>query len=194
MRVHQSSLFAQVAPKQAWSLQYCSEQRCSEEACRLLKLSLILVLINKLYGFCMVQAFEIMEQELGRPIAEVFSCISERPIAAASLGQVCRHMAAAPLSRSVVPCCCMHTSDPLTPRCCCQPLGALSEVGRSSSGTELFDGHVCVVGALRTVWPATQPATVGSYRDVHHSAMSSPCRLSCRCTRQPSERWARRWP
>ena len=37
----------------------------------------------------LLQAFEIMEQELGRPIAEVFSCISERPIAAASLGQVC---------------------------------------------------------------------------------------------------------
>ena len=28
-----------------------------------------------------------MEEELGRPIAEVFSSISERPIAAASLGQ-----------------------------------------------------------------------------------------------------------
>ena len=34
------------------------------------------------------QAFQIMEAELGRPIAEVFSSISERPIAAASLGQV----------------------------------------------------------------------------------------------------------
>ena len=40
-------------------------------------------------AMCMLlQAFEIMEQELGRPIAEVFSCISEHPIAAASLGQV----------------------------------------------------------------------------------------------------------
>ena len=29
-----------------------------------------------------------MQEELGRPIAEVFSSISERPIAAASLGQV----------------------------------------------------------------------------------------------------------
>ena len=35
-----------------------------------------------------MQAFQIMEEELGRPIAEVFSSISERPIAAASLGQV----------------------------------------------------------------------------------------------------------
>ncbi len=34
------------------------------------------------------QAFQIMDAELGRPIAEVFSSISERPIAAASLGQV----------------------------------------------------------------------------------------------------------
>ncbi|KAK9822866.1 hypothetical protein WJX81_006550 [Elliptochloris bilobata] len=34
------------------------------------------------------EAFQIMEAELGRPIAEVFSSISERPIAAASLGQV----------------------------------------------------------------------------------------------------------
>ena len=29
-----------------------------------------------------------MEEELGRPIAQVFSSISEHPIAAASLGQV----------------------------------------------------------------------------------------------------------
>ena len=36
----------------------------------------------------LTQAFEIMEEELGRPIAQVFSSISERPIAAASLGQV----------------------------------------------------------------------------------------------------------
>ena len=35
-----------------------------------------------------VQAFAILQMELGRPIAEVFSSISERPIAAASLGQV----------------------------------------------------------------------------------------------------------
>lgn len=34
------------------------------------------------------QAFQIMEEELGRPIAQVFSSISEHPIAAASLGQV----------------------------------------------------------------------------------------------------------
>lgn len=35
------------------------------------------------------QAFAIMEEELGRPLAAVFSSISEHPIAAASLGQVC---------------------------------------------------------------------------------------------------------
>jgi predicted unusual protein kinase regulating ubiquinone biosynthesis (AarF/ABC1/UbiB family) len=35
-----------------------------------------------------VQAFQIMEEDLGRPIAAVFSSISEHPIAAASLGQV----------------------------------------------------------------------------------------------------------
>ena len=35
-----------------------------------------------------LQAFEMMEKELGRPIAQIFSSISERPIAAASLGQV----------------------------------------------------------------------------------------------------------
>eukprot|EP00891_Asterochloris_glomerata_P003665 jgi/Astpho2/3665/Aster-07866 len=34
------------------------------------------------------EAFETLQLELGRPIAEVFSSISERPIAAASLGQV----------------------------------------------------------------------------------------------------------
>lgn len=33
-------------------------------------------------------AFSIMEQQLGRPVNQVFSSISERPIAAASLGQV----------------------------------------------------------------------------------------------------------
>ena len=33
-------------------------------------------------------AFEIIRAELGRPIEEVFSSFSERPIAAASLGQV----------------------------------------------------------------------------------------------------------
>ena len=35
-----------------------------------------------------LQAFGILQEELGRPIAEVFSSISDRPIAAASLGQV----------------------------------------------------------------------------------------------------------
>ena len=34
-------------------------------------------------------AFAIMEEELGRSLGEVFSSISEHPIAAASLGQVC---------------------------------------------------------------------------------------------------------
>lgn len=34
------------------------------------------------------QAFQIMEEDLGRPLAAVFSSISEHPIAAASLGQV----------------------------------------------------------------------------------------------------------
>ncbi len=33
-------------------------------------------------------AFAIMEEELGRNLGEVFSSISEHPIAAASLGQV----------------------------------------------------------------------------------------------------------
>jgi len=36
------------------------------------------------------KAFDIMEQELGRPISEVYSEISSEPIAAASLGQVYR--------------------------------------------------------------------------------------------------------
>lgn len=35
-----------------------------------------------------LQAFSIMEEDLGRPLEQVFSSISERPIAAASLGQV----------------------------------------------------------------------------------------------------------
>ena len=37
---------------------------------------------------CASQAFATMEEELGRPLASVFSSISEGPIAAASLGQV----------------------------------------------------------------------------------------------------------
>lgn len=35
-----------------------------------------------------LQAFALIESSLGRPLGEVFSSISERPIAAASLGQV----------------------------------------------------------------------------------------------------------
>lgn len=34
------------------------------------------------------EAFQIIEENLGRPMEEVLSAISERPIAAASLGQV----------------------------------------------------------------------------------------------------------
>lgn len=34
-------------------------------------------------------AFDIIRSELGRPLEEIFSSISERPIAAASIGQVC---------------------------------------------------------------------------------------------------------
>lgn len=33
-------------------------------------------------------AFAIIEEQLGRPLEELFSSISERPVAAASLGQV----------------------------------------------------------------------------------------------------------
>ena len=35
-----------------------------------------------------LQAFALIEASLGRPLGEVFSSISERPVAAASLGQV----------------------------------------------------------------------------------------------------------
>ena len=41
------------------------------------------------------EAFKIMEQELGRPVSEVYSEISPEPIAAASLGQVYRGRLAA---------------------------------------------------------------------------------------------------
>jgi len=34
-------------------------------------------------------AFAIIEQQLAKPLGELFSSISERPVAAASLGQVC---------------------------------------------------------------------------------------------------------
>lgn len=43
-----------------------------------------------------LQAFEMMEQDLGRPIAAVFSSISEHPVAAASLGQVGPPLAVSP--------------------------------------------------------------------------------------------------
>ena len=41
-------------------------------------------------AFPSAEAFAIMESELGRPLDEVFSSISETPVAAASLGQVYR--------------------------------------------------------------------------------------------------------
>ena len=38
-------------------------------------------------------AFRIIEENLGRPMEEVLSAVSEHPVAAASLGQVCaRHL------------------------------------------------------------------------------------------------------
>ncbi|GAB4815406.1 hypothetical protein N2152v2_002452 [Parachlorella kessleri] len=40
--------------------------------------------------FSTVEAFAILEQELGRPVKEVFSWISQEPVASASLGQVYR--------------------------------------------------------------------------------------------------------
>ena len=39
-------------------------------------------------SWIVTQAFAIMEEDLGQPLGAVFSSISERPIAAASLGQV----------------------------------------------------------------------------------------------------------
>jgi predicted unusual protein kinase regulating ubiquinone biosynthesis (AarF/ABC1/UbiB family) len=35
------------------------------------------------------EAFSIIQAQLGRPLEAVFSSISEQPVAAASLGQVC---------------------------------------------------------------------------------------------------------
>jgi len=46
------------------------------------------VLQDDVPAFPCDQAFAIMEEDLGRPLADVFSTISEKPIAAASLGQV----------------------------------------------------------------------------------------------------------
>lgn len=45
---------------------------------------------DRLPPFPTDQAFAVMEEDLGRPVSEVFSQISEVPIAAASLGQVYR--------------------------------------------------------------------------------------------------------
>ena len=61
--------------------------------CYLICLSMYLVrlsasLFRKMGFSYSVQAFAIMEEDLGRPLEQVFSSISERPIAAASLGQV----------------------------------------------------------------------------------------------------------
>jgi len=46
------------------------------------------VLQDDVPPFADEEAFRIMEENLGRPLSEVFSSISERPIAAASIGQV----------------------------------------------------------------------------------------------------------
>ena len=54
----------------------------------LLCLKCPLCLQDDVPSFDDAQAFAIMEEELGRPLAAVFSSISEHPIAAASLGQV----------------------------------------------------------------------------------------------------------
>ena len=48
------------------------------------------VLQDDVPQFSDVKAFKILESQLGRPVGEVFSSISERPVAAASLGQVYR--------------------------------------------------------------------------------------------------------
>lgn len=53
-------------------------------------------------GLLLMQAFAIMEEELGQPLGAVFSSISERPIAAASLGQVCpQFLSSFPVSRGI---------------------------------------------------------------------------------------------
>ena len=45
-------------------------------------------LCDKVPSFDSKIAFETMERELGRPVNEVFSEITDEPVAAASLGQV----------------------------------------------------------------------------------------------------------
>ena len=60
------------------------------------------VLQDDVPSFPDAAAFEIIESNLGRPIEEVFSFISERPVAAASLGQVRKRL----LPRAV----CLHSS------------------------------------------------------------------------------------
>ena len=54
------------------------------------------------------EAFRIIEANLGRPMEEVFSAISEHPIAAASLGQV---RVPAPDTLCTVPCLCTAWLD-----------------------------------------------------------------------------------
>lgn len=50
-------------------------------------------------------AFRIIEENLGRPMEEAFAAISEHPVAAASLGQVCTHT---PSLAIHVPCVSIH--------------------------------------------------------------------------------------
>ena len=44
--------------------------------------------VRRLPAFPTEIAFSVIEEELGRPVREIFAEISERPVAAASLGQV----------------------------------------------------------------------------------------------------------
>ena len=46
------------------------------------------ILQDALPGFADEEAFTTIEEQLGAPLASLFRCISPRPIAAASLGQV----------------------------------------------------------------------------------------------------------
>lgn len=60
-------------------------------------------------------AFAIIESQLGRPLGELFSSISERPVAAASLGQVGARLHALLLRRSVQWCGNSSDHSSLTP-------------------------------------------------------------------------------